>query len=212
MLPVARRRPSPALPAVVAYDGLVDTLDLRAVLRAALDPAPSPRPDPGDRLAAVLAPLILTPEPSLLFTERAADLSRHAGEMSFPGGLTEAGDRDLAATALRETYEEIGLDPALPDLVGALPAVHTVVSRILAVPFVGVLEAPPALTLSPDETAGVLIVPVSTLMSVEEERELSRGGGRVWRGWWYELGGGVVWGATGSMVHSLLDLVRKETT
>jgi 8-oxo-dGTP pyrophosphatase MutT (NUDIX family) len=197
---------------VVAYDGSVDTLDLRSRLRAALDPAPSPRPDPGDRLAAVLAPLILSPEPSLLFTERAADLSRHAGEMSFPGGLMEPGDRDLAATALRETHEEIGLDPSIPDLVGALPAVHTVVSRILAVPFVGLLEVPPALTLSPSETAGVLTVPVATLAAIEEERELSRGDGRVWRGWCYELGGGVVWGATGSMVHSLLELVRKETT
>lgn len=197
---------------MVAYDGSVDNSDLRARLRAALDPAPSPRPEPGDRLAAVLAPLILSPEPSLLFTERAADLRRHAGEMSFPGGLMEPGDRDLAATALRETHEEIGLDPALPDLLGALPAVHTVVSRILAVPFVGVLDAPPTLTLSPSETAGVLTVPVAILASVEEQRELSRGDGNMWRGWWYELGGGVVWGATGSMVHSLLDLVRKETT
>jgi 8-oxo-dGTP pyrophosphatase MutT (NUDIX family) len=200
------------LHAVVAYDGSVDTSDLRSRLRAALDPTPSPTPDSGDRLAAVLAPLILSPEPSLLFAERAADLSRHAGEMSFPGGLMEPGDLDLAATALRETQEEIGLDPALADVVGALPAVHTVVSRILAVPFVGVLEEPPALTLSPGETAGVLIVPVATLVSVQEERELLRDDGRAWRGWWYEVGGGVVWGATGSMVHSLLDLVRKETT
>ncbi len=76
---------------------------------------------------------------------RAAELSRHPGEVSFPGGLLDPGE-SLAEAALREAHEEIGLDPALPELLGALPPVHTPVSGILVVPFVGVLDGPPPLS------------------------------------------------------------------
>src|ERR1700675_4415464 len=65
---------------------LMALTDHRSALREGLDPDPHPEPDPGERLAAVLALLIEEPEPSLLFTERAAHLSRPPGEVSFPGG------------------------------------------------------------------------------------------------------------------------------
>jgi len=184
---------------------------VRARLRAALDLDPAPRLAEGDRLAAVLAPLVLDPEPALIFTERAAELSRHAGEVSFPGGLQDPGET-LAATALREADEEIGLDPSLPDLLGALPAVHTSVSGILVVPFLGVLDGVPPLTISDGEIAEVLTVPVARLAGLERPMELARPGGGSWHGWAYELEGHTIWGATGWMLHGLLDLLRKETT
>jgi len=109
--------------------------DLRARLRAALDPAPSPVPEPGDRLAAVLALLVEEPELALVFGRRSDALPRHAGQVAFPGGVADEGDLHLAATALREAEEEVGLDPALPEVLGALPPVHTTVSGILVVPF-----------------------------------------------------------------------------
>ena len=99
---------------------MVPVTPLRTALRAALDQDPSPSPDPRDRLAAVLAPLIEGPEASLVFTVRSSDLSRHAGEISFPGGLQDPGET-LSETALREAFEEIGLEPRSTDLVGALP-------------------------------------------------------------------------------------------
>jgi 8-oxo-dGTP pyrophosphatase MutT (NUDIX family) len=185
-------------------------VEMRRSLAAALEPDPRPEPAPGDRLAGVLALLIERPEPSLLFTERSLALSRHPGEVSFPGGLEEPGDVDLAATALRETQEEIGLAPRAVDLLGALPAVHTFVSGILVTPFVGVVETLPELSVADGEIARVLTVPVRALSDVEEERELHREGGRVWRGWWYEAGDATVWGATGSMLHALLEIARKE--
>ena len=113
--------------------------DALASLAAALDDDPSPSPGPDDRLAAVLAPIVLEPAPALVFTVRSAALSRHAGEISFPGGLQDPGET-LAETALREANEEIGLDPALPRVLGALSPVHTFVSGILVVPFVGTLD------------------------------------------------------------------------
>jgi 8-oxo-dGTP pyrophosphatase MutT (NUDIX family) len=187
---------------------LMALTDHRSALREGLDPDPHPEPDPGERLAAVLALLIEEPEPSLLFTERAAHLSRHPGEVSFPGGLAEPGDDALVATALRETHEEIGLDPALPDVLGALPPIHTFVSGILVTPFVAAVRALPALHESRAEIARVLTVPTRTLATLEEERELHREGG-VWKGWWYETADATIWGATGFMLHAFLELARE---
>ena len=185
--------------------------DVRTRLREVLEPDPGPDLADGDRLAAVLAVVVVAPVPSLIFTERASGLSRHAGEVSFPGGLQDPGE-SLAATALREAHEEIGLDPGLMDLLGALPPVHTTVSGILVVPFVGALDEPPALTISDGEIAEVLTVPVARLAALERPMELARPGGGTWHGWAYELEGHTIWGATGWMLHALLELLREETT
>jgi 8-oxo-dGTP pyrophosphatase MutT (NUDIX family) len=185
--------------------------DVRARLRAGLEPNPVHEPPPGDRLAAVLAPLVEGPVPSLVFTVRAASLSRHAGEISFPGGLLDPGET-LAEAAVREAHEEIGLDPAAPELLGALPPVHTHISGILVVPFVGMLTTMPALTVSDAEIDEVLTFAVAQLAEAEAPMELSRPDGGIWRGWSYELDGHTVWGATGWILHALLELLRKETT
>lgn len=184
--------------------------DLAAALVGGLDPAPAPQPGPGDRLAAVLALLVGDEEPEVVFTERAAMLSRHAGEMSFPGGLQDPGDADLRATALRETAEELGVDVPAPAVLGALPAVHTFVSGILVTPFIAIVESMPSLAVSDAEIARVVRVPLRELAAIEEQRVLREENGMTWRGWWYVDGDVTVWGATGSMVHALLDLVRKE--
>ena len=184
--------------------------DLRDRLRAALDPAPAPVPQPGDRLAAVLALLVELPELALVFTLRSDALPRHPGEISFPGGLADDADDDLVATALREAEEEIGLDPASPEVLGALPPVHTTVSGILVVPFVGMLVDPPVLTISDGEIDEILTFPVERLLEAEAVHELERPDGRRWRGWLYELEERTIWGATGRMVHDLLEILRKE--
>jgi 8-oxo-dGTP pyrophosphatase MutT (NUDIX family) len=186
--------------------------DPRDELRALLDPDPRPTPAPGDRLAAVLALLIREPQPALLFTERAMELRRHPGEVSFPGGLTEPGDVDLATTALRETEEEVGLPRGAVDVLGALPPVHTFVSGILVTPFVGTVETLPTLGISDGEIVRVLTPTLATLDAVEQERVYERGGDDVWRGWAYEIEGTTIWGATGHMLHALLELIRKETS
>jgi 8-oxo-dGTP pyrophosphatase MutT (NUDIX family) len=188
---------------------MLHTPSLRDVLRDALDPAPAHAPAPGDRLAAVLAPLVETPEPSLIFTVRSAALSRHAGEISFPGGLVDEGEAPADA-ARREAFEEIGLDPAATRIVGSLPAVHTYVSAILVVPFVGLLEREPALVPAEAEIQEILRARVSLLDSVERTMSLPRTGGGTWEGWAYPVNGHTIWGATGFMLHSFLEILRKE--
>src|SRR5690606_33497675 len=80
----------------------------------------------GSTEAAVLLPVSNWPhDPHLTFTERRADLRKHAGEISFPGGTTEESDRDLEDTALRESEEEIALHRVHVEVVGALPPVGT---------------------------------------------------------------------------------------
>jgi 8-oxo-dGTP pyrophosphatase MutT (NUDIX family) len=188
---------------------MLHAASLQEVLRSALDPAPAHAPAPGDRLAAVLAPLVETPDPSLIFTVRSDALSRHPGEVSFPGGLVDDGETPGDA-ALREAFEEIGLDPMFPRVVGALPPVHTYVSAILVIPFVGVLASPPDLFAAEAEIKEILRVPLARLAAAEEPMELPRGDGSVWHGWAYPVDDHTVWGATGLMVHSFLDVLRAE--
>jgi 8-oxo-dGTP pyrophosphatase MutT (NUDIX family) len=182
--------------------------DLRTRLSARLDPRPAPNPGPGDRLAAVLLPVIGGAE--LLFTRRTEHLPRHPGEISFPGGLAHDQDVDLAATALRETQEELGLAPDRVELLGALPPVHTFVSAILVVPFVGVLESDPALSPDAGEIAEVLRYPIADLDAAETTVEWPRDG-HVYRGFAYPMAdGNTIWGATAKILNELLDALRAE--
>jgi 8-oxo-dGTP pyrophosphatase MutT (NUDIX family) len=188
---------------------MLHTPSLEEALRSALDPAPAHAPAPGDRLAAVLAPVVESPDLSLIFTVRSDALSRHPGEVSFPGGLVDEGE-SLADAARREAFEEIGLDPSLPRLIGALPAVHTYVSAILVVPFVGLLGTPPDLFAAEAEIKEIIRVDLARLATIEEPMELPRADGTSWKGWAYPADDHMIWGATGLMVHSFLEVLRTE--
>src|SRR5919206_4792364 len=106
---------------------------------------------PGRTDAAVLVPLYLDDgDLHAVFTKRRDDLSRHAGEISFPGGRQDDPDEDLRFTALREAEEEIGLPPDAVELVGALPPTGTFVTSYKIHPFVGLIRA--GLDWIPQET------------------------------------------------------------
>jgi 8-oxo-dGTP pyrophosphatase MutT (NUDIX family) len=157
--------------------------------------------------AAVLLPLFGWPEsPGLVFTERRADLRRHAGEISFPGGRKDQEDADLAATALREAEEEIGLDPASVELSGALPPVATFATGYRIQPFVGVVPEPEelGLTPNPDEVETVLAYSLDLLRDGYEMRRMIRRG-VPFHTPTYEAEGRLIWGATARMLGELLD-------
>jgi 8-oxo-dGTP pyrophosphatase MutT (NUDIX family) len=178
--------------------------DLSERIGAALDPDPAHRPVPGDRLAAVLVPVV--DGSSIVVTRRSQGLSRHPGEISFPGGIRHDDDPSIAYTALRETHEELGIDPGDVEVLGALPPVHTFVSGILIVPFVGVLRERPEYRPNGDEIAEVLEYGLDELAEAETEVEWRRDGG-VYRGYAYEMGATTIWGATARILHSLLELL-----
>ncbi len=110
---------------------------------------------PGSTNAAVLVPLYREPL-TAVFTERRADLRRHAGEISFPGGRQDFPDEDLRVTALREAEEEIGLPRERVHVVGALEPVGTFVTGYRVYPFVGLIEPGFAWVLQEREVAQVL--------------------------------------------------------
>ncbi len=159
--------------------------------------------------AAVLVPLYGWPEePGLVFTERRADMRRHAGEISFPGGRHDDGDADMTATALREAHEEIDLDPAAVEMVGALPPTSTFVTGYLIHPFVGLIPNPGELGLrpSPDEVETVLTLSLERLREGYEMRRLIRRGIPIHTPT-YEVEGHFIWGATARILGDLLKRV-----
>ena len=113
--------------------------------------------------ASVLIGIVLHDEPTVLLTQRTDHLTDHPSQISFPGGRAEPGDADAVATALREAEEEIGLAPAMVEVLGSLP-IYTTSTGFVVTPVVGLVR--PGFDLRPDpfEVAEVFEVPLGWLM------------------------------------------------
>jgi 8-oxo-dGTP pyrophosphatase MutT (NUDIX family) len=166
------------------------------------------------RSSAVLAALYdVDGEPHVLLTRRSWDLRSHRGEVSFPGGAVEASEADMVATALRESNEEVGLDPSGVEIVAELTHLRTFSSNARIVPYVGILTARPAVTPDPREVAEIREVPVAELLAdgVFHEEIWTRDGAER-AIWFFELEGDTVWGATASMLRELLARITQIDT
>ncbi len=160
----------------------------------------------GLRESAVLAPFLLVQGvPHLLFTRRPSHLKHHAGQISFPGGARDAADGTALFTALRELNEELGVLPAQVDVLGPLDEIPTP-SGFRIAPFVGRLQEGTAVCPSPAEVEELLVVPLPELFAPGRPRVERRAvAGRSWDVYFYETGGHVIWGATGHILHGLLE-------
>ncbi len=114
--------------------------------------------------AAVLLPIVMRKQPTVLLTQRALHLSTHSGQIAFPGGKVDAEDADASATALREAQEEVGLDPAFVHILGTMPHYVTGSSFIIT-PVVALVEPHFTAILNPDEVADIFEVPLEFLMN-----------------------------------------------
>ncbi|MDJ1371626.1 NUDIX hydrolase [Gulosibacter molinativorax] len=146
----------------------------------------------------------------VLLTRRSANMRHHPGQIAFPGGGAEAGDRDEAATALREANEETGLDPAGVDVLGSLPAIYMEVSNNLVTPVIGWWRETSAVRADGTESNEVMRVPVADLLTPEARGvSVLRHKSMTFRGAAFELparfGGDLVWGFTGMLLSSVLD-------
>lgn len=161
------------------------------------------------RDAAVLIPFRPRPGGAIdvVFTKRHDDLPHHGGQISFPGGSADAGDSDLAATALRESHEELEIPPQSVTLIGALEPMSTFVSDFAVYPFIGLIPAELELVPHPGEVDAVFEVDLRALAEMREKRELRRAG-LTFTTEAFETDGGLVWGATGYILGRLLDRIE----
>lgn len=155
------------------------------------------------RAAAVLVPVIARDRLTLLFTQRTDALPSHAGQIAFPGGKVEGGDRDAVDTAQREAEEEIGLDRALTEPLGFLdPYLTGTGFRI--VPVVALVKPTFSLKLDAAEVAAVFEVPFDFLMNAENHQKharVYRGKERYYHAMPYE--DRYIWGATAGILKNM---------
>lgn len=198
----------PVAPARLTPDGLRARFEQSLSWTAeAQDPRWKDFGDP--RVAAVLVPLVAREEGlTVLLTQRADHLNDHAGQVSFPGGRHEPFDADSTATALREAQEEVGLDPARVEVLGALPDYLTG-TGFRVTPVVALVHPPFTVKADSFEVAEIFEVPLSFLMDPSHhEVRLFRweGGERRFFAMPYPRsdadGDYFIWGATAGMLRN----------
>lgn len=144
----------------------------------------------------------------VLLTRRSMELRNHRGEMSFPGGRCDPGETPLE-TAVRETHEEVGLDPARVVVVGELQHLSTIVSRSYIVPVVATLDERLALSPRTMEADRVMWVPIADLTRADTYHRERWGLPPLDRPLhFFHLDDETVWGATARMLVDLLTLPR----
>lgn len=171
--------------------------DLDPTLSADLAVMETPRP------AAVLVPVVMRPVLTVLLTQRTDMLSKHAGQISFPGGRMDPEDRDAVDTAMREAEEEIGLDRSFVEPVGFLDGYRTGTGYHVT-PVVALIDPGFTLQLAADEVAEAFEVPLTFLMEpLNHQRHSREWRGRVRSYWAMPYEERYIWGATAGMLKNM---------
>jgi len=197
------------LPAVPAADLVPEALRQRFLAPPVWQPelvAEKKFMDRAPMHAAVLIPIVMRAEPTVLLTRRTAHLSTHAGQVAFPGGKLDETDADATAAAQREAYEEVGLAPDWIEVLGPLP-LYTTGSAFMVTPVVALIR--PGFSLQPNafEVSDVFEVPLAFLMNPANHRHhqvVWQGVQRQWLSMPYFDGVNerFIWGATAGMLRN----------
>ncbi len=162
--------------------------------------------------AAVL--LLFWPGPEdaieVVFTKRTETVSSHRGQVSFPGGVFHAGDEDMAATALRETQEELGIDPGAVTIMGRLDDAYSIAGHHV-IPYVGWADKAPEITANAGEVAEVIIADIRVLLLPEVNTSHTvdfLGKPRTTHA--FDWDGGYVWGLTADLLLEFLTWLKQE--
>ena len=159
--------------------------------------------------AAVLLPLFEKGgDHHLVFTKRTETVNYHKGQFSFPGGRPHPEDRSLLDTALRETWEEIGLPPKDADVLGELDDIATYTTGFIISPFVAMIPFPHEFTANPAEVDEIIEVPLPVLQDKKSfAEELLEVGGKPIMQYFYHYRDHVIYGATARIVKHFLEVV-----
>ncbi len=187
--------------------------DLPSALRRILDSRQrAVDQEPARRYAAVLVPLFYHQEEyHLLFTLRTERLATHSGQVAFPGGLCDAGDKSPLHTALREAEEEVGLKQDDVQVLGSLDDIRTRSTNYIVTPFVGLVPHPYSYRPDPTEVAKIFSVP---LLFLQDQQNLNH---ELWVHndeeipiVTYRYQGYKIWGATQRIIENLLEILSNE--
>jgi 8-oxo-dGTP pyrophosphatase MutT (NUDIX family) len=159
------------------------------------------------RSASVLVPVIDRSQPTVLLTQRTAELTSHAGQVALPGGKIEANDASPVAAALREAREEVGLAPALVEPIGYLD-LYLTFSGFRILPTVARVTPDFALTLNPSEVTEAFEVPLEFLMDPANHQRKTRDWKGIQREYYaMPFGNHYIWGITAGILRNLYERV-----
>jgi 8-oxo-dGTP pyrophosphatase MutT (NUDIX family) len=160
----------------------------------------------GWRFAAVLIPVLARNHPSILLTKRSAHLTHHPGQVSFPGGRPQENDRDVGSTALREAFEEIGLQPDDVQLLGCLGFRKTRRTQNIVVPVIGLVSGSAKCFPRTDEVDEIFEFPFTVLLNPELPNRYV--GGDRDGSWYWSDQPQDIWGVTAGILVSLAAAIR----
>jgi 8-oxo-dGTP pyrophosphatase MutT (NUDIX family) len=156
----------------------------------------------------VIIPLFFkNQEPHLLFTKRTDKVEHHKGQISFPGGMEDKTDNNLMETALRETWEEMGIKSEDITILGRTDNFLTN-TNFMVTPYVGHFPYPYPYNINEDEISSILEVPLSHLLNPEIFRiEKWKRNGVLWDVHFYDYNGENIWGVTGFLLSNFLSII-----
>ena len=161
--------------------------------------------------SAVLVPIYYKQgEYHILFTKRTQMVKEHKGQISFPGGAYQEGDKMLVNTALRECAEEIGLIAHQVEVLGELDDAVTETSGYIISPFVALIPWPYQFKVNEEEAEEIIEVPISALLDKGCLRQESKIiDGQTVSSYFYHYQQRVIWGATAKILKQFLDIIAQ---
>lgn len=162
--------------------------------------------------SAVLMPIYeKNGEYHLLFIKRSNLVGSHKGEFTFPGGKKDCCDENLLTTALRESFEEIGLNSQDAEILGELDDERTLTTNFVVVPFVAFIPYPYKFCLNPSEVEEIMGIP---LLALQDDRNLQvklvTKGEEAFCDCRYNYNGNIIWGATARIVYNFISLISSK--
>jgi 8-oxo-dGTP pyrophosphatase MutT (NUDIX family) len=166
--------------------------------------------DNGRMMSAVMVPVFYKDSDyHVLFTKRSFKVANHQGQVSFPGGAYSEGDDSLMDTALRESWEEIGLKPEDVDIIGELDDAITTTSNYIIKPYIAIIPYPYDFKVSASEISEMFDVPLSHLMNeMNFKEERNEGDDGFHKAFYYKYKGKIIWGATAYILKRFLDTIK----
>ena len=150
-------------------------------------------------------------KPHLVFTKRTDMVADHKGQISFPGGVRDREDESLEATALREAFEEVGIDPRRVEILGLLDDGLTVATSYIITPVVGALPEAPRFSINPEEVQEVIEIPLAFFHNASPAETIPDTSGVLSPPGYptYHYGEHVIWGATARIIGQFLSLLAR---